>query len=129
MVTSRDWQFFYELAPQFMFIVIRTSLWARHFLGHVEYPLTVLPLSSSRLHRRSCKSSKKRKRIATVDLASKEFSFEFKFSFSNLLSMEPLSLVPSEISNLFTKVSMLLGSSTYSMFYMHLRLRHCLLFQ
>jgi hypothetical protein len=37
--------------------------------------------------------------------------------------MEPLSLVPSELSNLFTKVSMLLGSSTYSMFYVALRLR------
>jgi hypothetical protein len=40
--------------------------------------------------------------------------------------MEPLSLVPLELNELLTKVSILHGSYTYTMLYMHPRLCLCL---
>jgi hypothetical protein len=96
-----------------MFIVIHTSLWARHFLGHIECPLSPSP------------------RIAFVTVAvgaprrgreppqwicpPKNSHLNSNLVSQILLSMEPLSLVPSEINNLFTKFSTLLSSSTYSM--------------
>jgi hypothetical protein len=56
-----------------------------------------------------------RKRNATVDLASKECSFELKFSFPNFI-VNGTTKFGSEHTNLFTKLSTLLGSSTHSMF-------------